>query len=144
VIYQSLVLSFVAGLLAMMLVGCSMTVSSEKVPETYLASYPFGSETLTLNRDGSFFQQVKINAQPTATARGSWVFDPKESRIDLCGLMVVVDGFDDLKSNWKTVAPGVASFGVERHWFHVLMGSAGKYPLYETMSGRKECSTWNI
>ena len=104
--YRTLVCSFVAGLLAIMLVGCSMTVSSEKVPGTYLASYPFGSETLTFNRDGSFFQQVKINAQSTATARGSWVFDPKQSRIDLDGSMVVVDGFGNLKSDWETAPRG--------------------------------------
>ena len=106
-----------------------MTVPAEKVYGTYVASYPFGTETLTLNRDGTFVQQVHMKNEHPVTVRGSWSFDPKEkSRVDLYGLMFVVDGFSELRSDWRTVKPGLASFGVQRRWFKVMMGSAGRYP----------------
>jgi len=94
----------------------------------YVASYPFGTETLTLQRDGNFVQSVTIENQPPALAKGSWRFDPNESRIILTGSMVVLDGFDRLRSDWRTVTSGVVSMDVERHWLRFLLASAQKYP----------------
>ena len=71
----------IVTLTLLMLIGCSTTVSSEKVYGTYVASYPFGTATLALNRDGSFSQQVTIKGQAPATAKGSWSFDPIRSKI---------------------------------------------------------------
>jgi len=105
-----------------------MKVQSERVYGSYAASYPFGTETLVLNRDGTFVQQVTIKNEPPAAARGSWKFDPANSRVDLYGSMIVVDGFGKLRNDWRNVKPGVVSMDVEMHWSKILMGSAGKYP----------------
>jgi hypothetical protein len=48
---------------SVMLIGCSMTVPAEKVYGTYVVSYPFGTETITLNRDGTFSQHVATSEQ---------------------------------------------------------------------------------
>ncbi len=114
--------------LAITITGCSRGVQRDDVYGTYMASYPFGTETITLKRDGNFVQRVTIENQPPASAQGAWQFDQKESRITLSGSMVIVDGFDRLRNDWRAVDPGVVSLDVERHWSKVLMASAAKYP----------------
>ena len=121
-------------LVAITIAGCSGKVEPDEVYGVYVASYPFGTENLTLQRDGNFVQHVTIENQTTATAKGSWRFDANESRITFSGSMVVLDGFDRLRSDWRTVTPGVVSMDVERHWFRVLLASAQKYP-YVKQSG---------
>jgi hypothetical protein len=113
---------------ALMMAGCSMTVSAESVYGSYVASYPFGTDTISLNRDGTFVQQVAIKQQEPVTVRGIWEFDPTESRATFYGAMIVADGFDHLRNDWRTVTKGIVSLDVERRWFRVLMGSAATYP----------------
>ena len=105
-----------------------MTVPVEKVYGTYVASYPFGTETITLDRDGTFVQRVEIKQEEPVTVRGTWDFDAKESRANFYGALIVADGFDHLRGDWRTVTTGIVSLDVERHWFRVGMGSAATYP----------------
>jgi len=85
-----------------------MTVPTEKMYGTYVASYPFGTETITLNRDGTFVQCVAIKQEHPVTVRGTWDFDPRESRANFHGAMIVADGFDQLRTDWRTVTTGIA------------------------------------
>lgn len=110
------------------MLGCSSRVPSNEVPGTYVASYPFGTATLTLHEDGIFTQQVSIQGQRPATARGSWTFDQKESSLTLYGSMQVVDGHGRLKSDWQSVLPEPVVASVERLWFKINIGSGGEYP----------------
>jgi hypothetical protein len=112
----------------LMFVGCSMTVPAEKVYGTYVASYPFGTETITLNRDGTFVQSVVIGPEQPATVRGAWEFDSGDSRATFHGFMIVTDGFDHVRTDWRVVAKGLVSLDIEEHWFRVVMGSASTYP----------------
>ncbi|MBI3476056.1 MAG: hypothetical protein HY010_10005 [Acidobacteria bacterium] len=105
-----------------------MRVPAETMVGTYVASHPFGIETITLNADGTFVQRVAIQQEQPMTIRGTWDFDPKESRAHLYGSMTVADGFGHLRSDWRTVTAGVDSLDVERHWFRVVMGSAATSP----------------
>jgi hypothetical protein len=109
-------------------VGCSMTVSAEHVYGTYVARYPFGIDTITLNRDGSFLQHVAVGREQPASVRGTWEFDPTESRATFYGAIIVADNFDHLRPDWRTPTKGIVSLDVERHWFRVVMGSASTYP----------------
>jgi hypothetical protein len=69
----------------MMLVACSLTVPADEVYGTYVASYPFGKETITLNRDGTFVQCVVSGQEQPVTVRGKYDFDPKQSQVGLYG-----------------------------------------------------------
>lgn len=111
------------------LIGCSMTVPAEKVYGTYVASYPFGTETITLNRDGTFVQRVAIKQEQPVTVHRTWDFDPKESRVNLYGSMIVADRLDHLRKNWPTVTTGIVSLDVERHWFKSRDGLGCYLPL---------------
>lgn len=113
---------------ALSIVGCARNVALNDVYGAYVASYPFGTETLTLQRNGNFLQTVTIGNEPAVSAKGTWSFDESDSRITLTDSMIVVDGFDKLRSDWRSVTPGVVSMDVERHWSKVLIASAAKYP----------------
>ncbi len=110
------------------LIGCAINVPLKKVYGTYKASYPFGIETITLNRDGSFVQEVAMKGQAPVTVHGKWDFDSQGSRVNFDGLMMVVDGTGHLRTDWRTVTPGIASLDVEMHWFRIIMASAATYP----------------
>ena len=120
--------SLVVIMVLVMSAGCSLSVPAEAVYGSYVASYPFGSETITLNRDGTFVQRVAIKQQQPLTVRGTWDFDPKESRANFYGAVIVADGFDHLRSDWRTPTSGIVSLDVERHWFRIVMASAATYP----------------
>ncbi len=120
--------SLIAFTALMMLVACSMTVPAEEVYGTYVASYPFGTGTIMLNRDETFVQRVAIKQEQPVTVRGKWDFDPKESRASFYGALIVADPFDDLREDWRTPTTGIVSLDVERRWFRVLMDSASTYP----------------
>ncbi len=108
--------------------GCSTNVPREKVCGSYVASYPFGTETITLKPDGTVEQQIVIKNQPPVTVQAKWEFDDKTSRIDFSGLKVVLDGLGQQRSNWQTAETGTVSRDLELHWSRVVMASAAKYP----------------
>jgi len=110
--------------------GCSMNVPHEKVYGTYVASYPYGTETITLNRDGTLVQRVAINQESPVTIHGSWKFefDTDESRVTIHGAKLVDDGFGHLKNDWQDAPIGLWSLDIEEVWFRVEMASGSAYP----------------
>lgn len=114
--------------LTVTLIGCAINVPLKKVYGTYKASYPFGTETITLNEDGSFVQKVAVKDQAPVTFQGKWDFDSQGSRVNFDRLMMVIDGTGHLKSDWRTATPGIASLDVETHWFRIIMASASPHP----------------
>jgi hypothetical protein len=119
---------FILVSLAVTLIGCSINVPLKRVYGTYKAAYPFGTETITLNEDGTFVQEVAMKDQAPVSLRSRWEFDSKDSRVNFDRLMMVVDGHGHLKSHWQTATPGIASLDVETRWFRVTMASAATYP----------------
>jgi hypothetical protein len=111
-----------------LILGCSTSVRQDKIFGTYLASYPFGTERIVLNIDGTFIQRVVVNNEEPVVVTGHWKFNPSQSRVNLYDSMVVVDGFGNLRADWRSPQIGVASMDVEMHWFKIVMGSASKYP----------------
>ena len=114
--------SAIVLLLVAMATGCSTHVAADSVPGKYVATYDFGNDTLTLNRDGTFVQRVVLQDRPPVEARGSWTFDADRSKITLRGILSVVDGVCSLEPNWQV--PGDAeNQSVERLWFRVELVS---------------------
>ena len=108
--------------------GCSLRVPIEEMYGTYIASYPFGTDTITLNRNGTFVQRVAVNQEQPVIVRGTWDFDAKVHRISLYGAIVVDDGFGDLRKDWRTVTTGIVSPDVDKRWFKVVMTLNPEYP----------------
>jgi len=101
--------------------GCSSRVPIEEMYGTYVASYPFGTDTITLNRDGTFVQRVAISQEQPVIVRGTWDFDAKVHRISLYGVLLVTDGLGNLRKDWRTVTKGIVSPDVDKRWFKVVM-----------------------
>jgi hypothetical protein len=105
-------------LVPMMLTGCATRVPAERVYGTYVASYPFGTSTLALNRDGGFVQSVTIGSEIPVTVRGSWSFDAVRSKLALRGAMNIVDGFGHLSGDWRATGDFPA-IPVEVLWLRI-------------------------
>jgi hypothetical protein len=125
--YATIRIAFVA-LIGAAFLGCGMIVPADEVYGRYVATYPFGIESITLNRDGTFVQSMSVGKGNPVTVRGKWEFDQQDSRANLYGAMVVTDGSDQLRANWQNASSGIVSMDVEKHWFTVVMNSGSTYP----------------
>jgi hypothetical protein len=115
---------------AMMFGGCSAGMPVEKVYGTYVATYPFGTDTITLNRDGTLVQEVVITGEPPPeVARGRWSFDPSNGYVTLDVYLPVDNGFGKLNGKWRIPNHGLAAaLPVEKLLFRTIMGSGAQHP----------------
>jgi hypothetical protein len=110
------------------------TLSVENIFGTYVASYPFGTATITLNPDGTFVQRVEVTGDPPpTTAKGRWTFDSDSYNKNYVtfydGYLSVDDGFGRLKSDWrKEQGNSVAVPPIGRAFYKILLNPEGKYP----------------
>jgi hypothetical protein len=111
-----------------LLAGCEMNVRESKVYGTYVASYPYGTETITFNSDHTFIQSVVIEQEKPAVVRGNWEFDSKHSRVSYTRALLVDDGFGGLRPDWRSPTNGWTSMSVEMHWFRIVIGSGLPFP----------------
>ena len=111
----------------------SRTVPIEKVYGTYVSSYPFGTDTIMLNRDGTFVQKVEVyDDPPPAVSKGHWEFDAKRSRVTFDRYLPMDEGFGRLNKNWRIPNEGnAASLPVERLFFRIVMSSGANYPYFK-------------
>ena len=115
---------------ALAMLRCSWHVPHERVYGTYVASYPYGTETITLKSDGTFVQEVVIGKEQPVTVQGVWEFDSRRStHVVLRGAMAVDDGVGHLRSDWRKAGSFIVNHSVGIEWFKVVMGSGGEYPL---------------
>lgn len=135
----------ISATLAVVLLGVSASaglrwlvvqpVSIEDVFGTYVASYPFGTVTVMLNRDGTFVQQVVVYEDPPpASTTGNWEFDPEDSDVWFNRYLPISDGFGRLSEDWRTPVErrAAAILPVRRRFFSVIvMGSGEGYPYYK-------------
>jgi hypothetical protein len=110
---------------------CGMHVPLQKVYGTYLARYPYGTDTIKLKPDGSFVQQVSVNQEKPVFATGRWEFDPNDSRVTFYGVLLVDNGFGNLRNHWELPAAGLVDLSVEMHWFRVVIGSGDEFPFFK-------------
>jgi len=110
-----------------MLTGCAMRVPADRMYGTYVASYPFGTSTLALSRDGGFVQSATIGSERPVTVRGSWSFDPVRSKLALHGAMNIVDGYGHLSGDWHATGDFPA-IPVEVLWLRINIETSEGYP----------------
>lgn len=117
--------------LAAVLGSCSPVTSVESVYGTYVAAYPFATETLIISRDGTVVQRIAVPNEPTVVLHGSWKFEATRAagRLTFLGLAVVAnDSEDALNPGWRNPSRGLISADIERHWFRIVIASASDYP----------------
>lgn len=119
-------------LMATVWLGCSPVVPKNWVPGTYKASYPFGTEVLTLERDGEFTQRIELRGHAPVLVRGKWKLEDDDApylHVTIRGALNITDGFGNLRKNWvhsKDQSGGAHSVSLD--WFRVTLDDAAPYP----------------
>ena len=127
----------VAVVLVLLLTGasCETTVPQEEIWGTYVGRLPFGSERITLERDGTFVHKVVVDAPRNVVVRsGRWSYDRETERVSLDGCVNWNDGFGRLRPGWDTETDHLCGPPLERAylWFGTLrIGSDEGYPLWK-------------
>jgi len=128
-------LVMVIGVLVIVSATCSPQFDRSDLVGVYVANYPSGTETLTLNHDGAFEQEVRLrtsaDATPT-TQTGTWEWDDSRQYLDLADCMAVNDGFGDIRSSFATETG--CSFPAGRKWGlfgQILLGDRETAPLWK-------------
>jgi len=108
--------------------GCSSKVSFDEVIGNYKLRYPYATEELQLNKDGTYLQRVLIDGETIPkTNKGRWEFWAEESEVVLNDAIIIDDGFGKLKAGYWQNEPiawnldarksfGKISLGVNPDW----------------------------
>lgn len=108
---MSIIITLVVLLFATVFLGCSSKVNYDDVIGSYKVRYPYGTEELQLNKDGTYTQSVLIDGEAKAIAnKGRWEFDKNESKVTLINAMLVDDFFGHLRKNYWKIEPGLSVF----------------------------------
>src|SRR3990170_8166470 len=84
-------------LLALFMFACKPKSQTE-LYGTYVADYDVAKEKLTLNKDGTFVQEVTLKATSKVdVAKGTWTYDPKTGYVRFReNFMPVLNGFKEM------------------------------------------------
>ena len=73
--------------------SCNAQISDADIVGAYSASYPYGNETLVLNKDGSYEQKISISGKSDVTNQGKWEFNSNEKLLIIQEPIIVDNGF---------------------------------------------------
>ena len=109
--------------LILFVVACKIKEQSE-LYGTYLADYDVAKEKLTLNKDGSFIQEVTIKAtSEVTTAKGFWSYDHKTGYVSFEeNFMLVIDGFRKFNPDYAHPKPGGVLEPADKYFGFILIG----------------------
>ena len=100
--------------------------NQSKLYGTYLADYEFATEKVTINKDGTFVQEVTLKATSKVdTAKGTWKYYPEDGDFTFDhNFMSVMDGFKQLKPDYdRPRDKGRVMMPAYRMFFRIYMGS---------------------
>jgi hypothetical protein len=105
--------------------GCSLSVKASEIYGAYVADYDFAKEKLTLNRDGTFIQEITFKkTSKVDVAKGTWTYDPKTGYVTFHeNFMIVMDGFKRLLPDYTHPKPGLVVEPVEKFFGRIRIGS---------------------
>ena len=98
----------------LVLVGCGR-VDVDELPGTYFVEYEFGSEMLSLERDGEYVQYVTVGDSSTLH-RGRWSYDSDSRAVILVDALLARGDFGTLNPSWRSPAKGRTIRSAHR-WF---------------------------
>ena len=102
-----------------LLMACSSDMPDSELYGTYVASYQNGTERVTLQKDGTFVQEVRLKGSETVTVNsGTWRRVSPSNRpdiVDLENCWGVGDGFGNIRPDFAARRGG-CSLPVERRF----------------------------
>ena len=102
--------------------ACSGPVTSAEMSGRFLCSYAYGAELLTLSSDGTYVQQVSVDAPPwVASHKGTWTFDENEQELSLVDALLLDDNFGRLRREFDEPESGLWRLEVGRRGARVVL-----------------------
>ena len=111
--------------------ACSPVVPRSWICGTYAASYPYGTSTIVLHRNGRFTQRVALKGHVPVVMHGRWYLHPSysEGSIVFYGSLDVQDGFGHLRRHWQVPTKWpYRSRPLSIIWFRIQMDDSSVYP----------------
>lgn len=98
--------------LTFFLFGCERPRNQSELYGVYVADYKVAREKLTLNKDGTFVQEVILKATGKVdVAKGTWTYNPQDGYVTFDeNFMVVLDGFRQLRPDYTQPTPGLVDY----------------------------------
>ena len=84
-----------------------------KVGGTYFAEYPYGTEEIRLNNDGTFDQRFNFNGGLSTANTGKWKGPDENGQMVMLNFICFDDGFGTPRSN---VDPGPWAMAFKSRW----------------------------
>ncbi len=111
--------------LTVTMIGCKPKSESE-LYGTYNADYSVAKEKLTLNKDGTFVQEVMLKAASKIDVqKGTWTYNRESGYVTFHGrFMGVLDGFGKLDPDYAHPKPGLVVQPADKYFGHILIGAA--------------------
>jgi hypothetical protein len=113
-----------ASFLALLLFSCKPEDYSNLFG-TYLADYDIAKERLTLNKDGTFVQEVTIKATSKIDkVNGKWTYDSKTGYLTFHdNFMLVLNGLRKFQPDYAQPKPGLVGYPVNVSFGKIRIGS---------------------
>lgn len=116
------------------LAACSAGPQDSELHGAYVATYENGTQKLTLDKSGTFVQEVRLNGSDAAVVNsGTWTYDKASNHVDLQNCLGVNDGFGRIRANF-VANRGACSYPVERRFLfagQLRLGPAESSPLWK-------------
>lgn len=96
--------------------SCSSGVVYEDLVGVYKVQYPYGTEELVLNRDGTYKQTILLTNKDEVSHTGQWKFLEKESKVVLKDPLIVDDNFGRPNPNFMKVQEGLWILRIEKRF----------------------------
>lgn len=98
--------------------GCLFPPNEKEIPGIYVAEYGFGTDSLSLEADGTYTQEIRVKGRlEVLRASGIWEYDKGQSRISLSDVYAIRNRYSDEWNEWTVTNRGKANYAVERYFF---------------------------
>lgn len=112
------------------LTGCGKPMNKSDLPDlpgTYVVDYGFATDTVTIKDNGQFIQNIKIKTSgKVAVTNGTWRFEPDRDIYFSEEFMNVINGFNEMVTNFDNPThKGISILPVRRRFGKLEIGGDG-------------------
>jgi len=93
-----------------------VTPQEPEIFGTYIAKYPFGTNTFVLSQDHTFTQEAVLSGNnEVLRSSGTWAFDSKYITVDFIGGLALSNGYGKIGDHSRK--PSILTYSVRKYLF---------------------------